>query len=93
MPGHSLPEPGKQDLRVGSPLQLRIAWNVGRVWCVRRGEGVITFSNGWNRKDPAQQIAGLGRFSAGAIPSEVLRIATVRNERDDGSSNRSGRSR
>ena len=33
-------------------------------------------NGGWNRKDPAQQIAGLGRFSSAAIPSEVLRIAT-----------------
>jgi hypothetical protein len=30
-------------------------------------------------KDPAQEkFLGLGRFSAGAIPSEVLRIATER---------------
>jgi hypothetical protein len=35
-------------------------------------------NDGRNGKDPAQQIAGLGRFSAGAIPSEVLRIATER---------------
>ena len=42
VPGHALSKPGNQDLRVGSHIHPRIVWNVGRVSCAHRGEGVST---------------------------------------------------
>ena len=58
MPRNALPQQGSQDLRLGSPLLLRIVRDVGRVWREAGGEGVSAFSGGnggWNHKDPAQE--------------------------------------